>query len=192
MRFSQPDYLCGNAAFSESTSSCCSGPMSGLREVHQELRLLHHMCVGVVIDESGCGQYGVGRDGLPGAEYSRQLEWVANPEVWIALLTLTALEVVLGIDNIVFISILAGKLPLEQQPRARRVGLSLARFIRIGLLFSLAWIIRLTEPLFSVVGEEIPGRDLILLLGGFLLLTKSTHEIHQKLEGEEGASRRAS
>jgi predicted tellurium resistance membrane protein TerC len=114
------------------------------------------------------------------------MEWIANPETWIALLTLTALEIVLGIDNVVFISILAGKLPLEQQRRARRVGLSLAMFIRIGLLFSLAWIIRLTAPLFSVFSQEISGRDLILLLGGLFLLAKSTHEIHQKLEGEAG------
>jgi len=114
------------------------------------------------------------------------MEWVANPEVWIALVTLTALEIVLGIDNVVFISILAGKLPLAQQQRARRVGLSLAMFIRIGLLFSLAWIIRLTEPLASVLGQEISGRDLILIIGGLFLLAKSTHEIHQKLEGEAG------
>ncbi len=114
------------------------------------------------------------------------MDWVLNPEIWIALATLTALEVVLGIDNVVFISILAGKLPLAQQARARRVGLGLAMFIRIGLLFSLVWIIRLTAPLFSVVGREISGRDLILLLGGLFLLAKSTHEIHQKLEGEEG------
>ncbi len=114
------------------------------------------------------------------------MNWITNPEIWIALATLTALEVVLGIDNVVFISILAGKLPLEQQARARRVGLGLAMFIRIALLLSLAWIIRLTAPLFNVIGHEISGRDLILLLGGLFLLTKSTHEIHQKLEGEEG------
>ncbi len=114
------------------------------------------------------------------------MEWITNPEIWIALATLTALEVVLGIDNVIFISILASKLPVEHQARARRVGLGLAMFIRIGLLFSLAWIIRLTAPLFTVVGQEISGRDLILLLGGLFLLTKSTHEIHQKLEGTEG------
>jgi predicted tellurium resistance membrane protein TerC len=114
------------------------------------------------------------------------MHWTANPESWIALLTLTALEIVLGIDNVVFISILAGKLPVEQQPRARRVGLSLAMFIRIGLLFSLAWVIRLTTPIFEVLGEQISGRDLILIVGGLFLLAKSTHEIHQKLEGEAG------
>jgi len=114
------------------------------------------------------------------------MDWLTNPETWIALLTLTALEIVLGIDNVVFISILAGKLPLAQQARARRLGLGLAMFIRIGLLFSLAWIIRLTAPLFSVFAHEITGRDLILLLGGLFLLAKSTHEIHQKLEGEAG------
>ena len=114
------------------------------------------------------------------------MDWVTNPEIWIALATLTTLEIVLGIDNVVFISILAGKLPLAQQARARRVGLALAMLIRVGLLFSLAWIIRLTAPLFTVLGQEISGRDLILLLGGLFLLAKSTHEIHQKLEGEEG------
>ena len=114
------------------------------------------------------------------------MDWITNPEIWIALATLTALEIVLGIDNVVFISILAGKLPLEQQARARRVGLGLAMLMRIGLLFSLVWVIRLTAPLFSVIGHEISGRDLILLLGGLFLLAKSTHEIHQKLEGEQG------
>ena len=114
------------------------------------------------------------------------MELLTNPETWIALLTLTALEIVLGIDNIVFISILAGKLPVEQRARARRVGLGLAMFIRVALLLSLVWIIRLTAPLFTVLGNEISGRDLILLFGGLFLLAKSTHEIHQKLEGEEG------
>ena len=114
------------------------------------------------------------------------MDWLTNPESWIALATLTALEIVLGIDNVVFISILASKLPLEQQSRARRVGLGLAMLMRIGLLFSIVWIIRLTEPLFSVFNEEISGRDLILLVGGLFLLAKSTHEIHQRLEGAEG------
>ena len=114
------------------------------------------------------------------------LELLMDPHNWVALATLTALEIVLGIDNVVFISILSAKLPLAQQARARRVGLGLAMLMRIALLFSLAWIIRLTAPLFSVIGHEISGRDLILLLGGLFLLAKSTHEIHQKLEGEEG------
>ena len=114
------------------------------------------------------------------------MEWITQPESWIAFLTLTALELVLGIDNIVFISILAGKLPKGQQNRARTIGLGLAMFTRVGLLFSLSWIIRLTAPLFTVLHQEISGRDLILLLGGLFLLAKSTHEIHQKLEGEEG------
>jgi predicted tellurium resistance membrane protein TerC len=114
------------------------------------------------------------------------MEWLTDPHAWIALLTLTALELVLGIDNVVFISILAGKLPREQQPRARTVGLALAMLMRIALLFSIAWIIRLTEPLFTVVGEEISGRDLILFIGGLFLLGKSTYEIHDRLEGEEG------
>jgi predicted tellurium resistance membrane protein TerC len=116
------------------------------------------------------------------------MEWLLDPQIWIALVTLTALEIVLGIDNVVFISILAGKLPPEQQSRARRVGLSLAMFMRIALLLSLAWIIRLKTPLFAIAGHEFSGRDLILLAGGLFLLAKSTHEIHQKLEGEEGHS----
>ena len=112
--------------------------------------------------------------------------WMSDPQIWIALATLITLEIVLGIDNVVFISILAGKLPAEQQEKARRVGLILAMVMRIGLLFSLSWIIRLTAPLFTVFGHEISGRDLILIVGGLFLLAKSTHEIHQKLEGEEG------
>ena len=104
----------------------------------------------------------------------------------IALATLTALEVVLGVDNVIFISILAGKLPASQQARARRVGLMAAMVMRILLLFSLAWIVRLTEPLFSVLGRGISGRDLILLGGGLFLLAKATIEIHDKLEGVEG------
>lgn len=114
------------------------------------------------------------------------MAWITSPEAWIAFLTLTVLEIVLGIDNIIFISILSGKLPPEQQPRARTVGLALAMFMRIGLLFSIAWIVRLTAPLFEVLGQEISGRDLILLLGGLFLLYKATQEIHAKLEGEQG------
>jgi predicted tellurium resistance membrane protein TerC len=114
------------------------------------------------------------------------MEWLSSPEIWAALVTLTVLEVVLGIDNIIFISILASKLPQAQQAKARRAGLALAMLMRIALLFSLAWVIRLTEPLFTALGEEISGRDLILILGGLFLLAKSTHEIHDKLEGEEG------
>ncbi len=113
------------------------------------------------------------------------MDWIANPEAWIALATLTALEIVLGIDNIIFIAILTAKLPIEQQPRARQIGLGLAMFSRIALLFSISWIMRLTQPLFSVVGQEISGRDLILILGGLFLLGKATLEIHEKLEGEE-------
>jgi predicted tellurium resistance membrane protein TerC len=116
------------------------------------------------------------------------VDWVASPEIWIALVTLTALEIVLGIDNVIFISILSGKLPVEQQKRARNLGLSLAMLTRILLLLSIAWIIKLTEPLFSVFGEEFSGRDIILLLGGAFLLGKSTFEIHEKLEGVEGHS----
>jgi predicted tellurium resistance membrane protein TerC len=111
---------------------------------------------------------------------------LTTAEGWIALLTLTVLEIVLGIDNIVFISILAGKLPREQRERARKVGLSLAMVIRILLLLTITWVMRLTAPLFTVVGQEISGRDLILIIGGLFLIAKSTHEIHDKLEGEEG------
>ena len=114
------------------------------------------------------------------------MEWISSPEAWIALLTLTVLEIVLGIDNIIFISILSGKLPEKQQPRARSLGLFLAMFMRIALLFSLAWVIGLTAPLFEIFGQEISGRDLILLIGGLFLLWKATSEIHGKLEGEEG------
>ena len=113
------------------------------------------------------------------------MDWLSDPNAWIALATLTALEIVLGVDNIIFISILAGKLPKEQQNRARRIGLSLAMGMRILLLLSLAWVIRLTAPLFTVFGQEISGRDLILLLGGLFLIGKATHEMHDKLEGEE-------
>ncbi len=116
------------------------------------------------------------------------MDWLADPQAWIAFVTLLGLEIVLGIDNVVFISILAGKLPASQQPKARYVGLGLAMFMRIGLLFSLSWVIRLTAPLFAIFGHEISGRDLILIIGGLFLLTKATREIHQKLEGEEGQS----
>ncbi len=112
-------------------------------------------------------------------------EWLIDPQIWIALLTLTVLEIVLGIDNIVFISILAAKLPAEQQNRARIVGLGLAMIMRIILLFSLSWVIGLTAPLFEILGQEISGRDLILLGGGLFLIGKATFEIHEKLEGED-------
>ena len=114
------------------------------------------------------------------------MEWLTNPESWVALLTLTVLEIVLGIDNIIFISLLVGKLPVAQQPRARRLGLFLAMFLRIGLLASISWMAKLTAPLFTVLGQELSGRDLILLAGGLFLLYKSTREIHERLEGEEG------
>jgi len=114
------------------------------------------------------------------------MSWVLQPESWIALLTLTALEIVLGVDNIVFISILAGRLPRARQSRARRVGLGAAMLMRIALLASLAWLIRLTRPLVTVFGHGISGRDLILIAGGLFLLAKSTTEIHERLEGEEG------
>jgi predicted tellurium resistance membrane protein TerC len=114
------------------------------------------------------------------------IESMSDPQVWIALGTLTFLEIVLGVDNIIFISILSGKLPPDQQAKARRLGLLAAMLMRIALLFSLAWIIRLTAPWFTIVGQEISGRDLILILGGLFLLGKATYEIHDKLEGEEG------
>jgi predicted tellurium resistance membrane protein TerC len=114
------------------------------------------------------------------------MAWMAEPQSWIAFITLLALEIVLGIDNVVFLSILAGKLPADQQARARTVGLSLALITRILLLLSLAWIIRLTAPLFSVLKQDVSGRDLILIIGGLFLVAKATHEIHQKLEGVTG------
>ena len=116
------------------------------------------------------------------------MEWITTAEGWVALVTLTVLEIVLGIDNIVFISILAGRLPKESRARARKVGLSLAMLMRIALLLSITWVMRLTAPLFTVVGQAISGRDLILIVGGLFLLAKSTHEIHEKLEGEEGGA----
>jgi predicted tellurium resistance membrane protein TerC len=116
------------------------------------------------------------------------LELLTDPNAWIAFATLTALELVLGIDNIIFISILVDKLPEKQREVARRLGLGMAMFMRIGLLLVLAWIIGLTAPLFSVLGQDISGRDLILIGGGLFLLWKSTSEIHQTLEGEEGHS----
>lgn len=109
-------------------------------------------------------------------------EWVVSPEAWVALATLVALEIVLGIDNIIFISILVGKLPAEQRDKARHLGLTLAMASRLALLFSLVWVMGLVEPLFSVFGKEISGRDIILILGGLFLLAKSTHEIHSSLE----------
>ena len=117
---------------------------------------------------------------------SAGLGWANSAEGWIALGTLTVLEIVLGIDNIVFISILAGKLRQEDRARARRVGLSLAMIIRILLLLSITWVMSLTAPLFAVLGWEISGRDVILLVGGLFLIGKSTLEIHEKLEGVEG------
>ena len=114
------------------------------------------------------------------------MDSLTDPQIWIALATLTFLEIVLGVDNIIFISILSGKLPEDQQPRARRLGLLGAMLTRVLLLFSLAIIVKLTKPWFTVLGQEISGRDLILILGGLFLLGKSTYEIHDKLEGEEG------
>ena len=109
-------------------------------------------------------------------------EWLAHPEAWVALGTLIALEIVLGIDNIIFISILVGRLPEHQRNSARQLGLSMAMLTRLALLFSLVWIMGLLEPWFSVFGVEISGRDIILILGGLFLLAKSTHEIHNSLE----------
>lgn len=118
------------------------------------------------------------------------MDWIADPQTWIAFLTLTVLELVLGIDNIIFISILSGKLPEEEQPRARYIGLALALMMRVLLLMSLSWVIGLTEPLFAVGGQEVSGRDLVLLIGGLFLIAKSTHEIHGSLEGQEGEGSR--
>lgn len=114
------------------------------------------------------------------------MDWITQPEAWIAFITLVALELVLGVDNVIFISILAGKLPPSQQQRARTTGIALAVITRILLLLSISWVIGLTEPLFAVLSFEISGRDLILLAGGLFLLGKATLEIHHKLEGVEG------
>lgn len=114
------------------------------------------------------------------------IEFLLNPEIWIAFFTLTALELVLGIDNIIFISILVDKLPKEKQELARRLGLFMAMFMRIGLLLLLSWIVGLTEPILTVLDVKISGRDLILISGGLFLIWKSTGEVHQLLEGEEG------
>jgi predicted tellurium resistance membrane protein TerC len=121
------------------------------------------------------------------------MDWLTDPQIWIALATLTFLEIVLGVDNIIFISILSGKLPPDQQPRARKIGLLGAMLTRVLLLFSIAWMARLTTPLFTALGHEVSGRDLILIGGGLFLLAKSTFEIHDKLEGEEehGSARAA-
>ncbi len=116
------------------------------------------------------------------------MDWLTQPETWIAFLTLVTLELVLGVDNVIFISILAGKLPVDQQARARTTGIMMAVITRVLLLLSLSWIIGLTDPLFTVIGFEISGRDLVLLAGGLFLIWKSVNEIHQKLEGVEGES----
>jgi predicted tellurium resistance membrane protein TerC len=116
------------------------------------------------------------------------MDWLTDPQIWISLLTLTGLEIVLGIDNVIFISILAGKLPAEQQERARKLGLSLALITRVLLLLSLSWIMGLTKPLFTlpVMNQAISGRDLVLLLGGLFLIWKSVKEVHEKLEDADG------
>ena len=118
------------------------------------------------------------------------MDYLANPEIWMAFATLAALEIVLGIDNIVFISVLTGRLPAHQRPRARFIGLLLAMGMRIGLLLSLSWMMGLTGDLFSVLGEGISGRDLILLAGGAFLIAKATREIHNSLEVEEAVAGR--
>ncbi len=114
------------------------------------------------------------------------MEWILQPETWIAFITLVVLELVLGVDNVIFISILAGKLPVDQQKRARTTGILAAVITRVLLLLSLSWIIGLEEPIMTIKGFEISGRDVILVAGGLFLLWKSTHEIHQKLEGVDG------
>src|SRR4051812_27719606 len=118
------------------------------------------------------------------------MEWLSDPQAWVGFFTLTVLEIVLGIDNVVFISILAGKLPADQREKARKTGLALAMLTRILLLLSLSWIIKLTAPLFTIIGAEISGRDLVLIIGGLFLIGKSTHEIHGSLEGDEGEGAR--
>lgn len=117
------------------------------------------------------------------------MEWITNPDIWIAFFTLCALEIVLGIDNIIFISILTSRLPASQQSKARRIGLALAMFMRIALLFSIAWLMRLTTPILTIGANEISGRDLILLLGGLFLMYKSVKEIHAKVEEADKADK---
>lgn len=114
------------------------------------------------------------------------MEWLASPEIWLSLVTLTALEIVLGIDNLVFIAVLVGKLPKAQQPQARTLGIVMALIPRLVFLLAIAWIIGLTEPWFELFGHGFSGRDLILFAGGLFLLYKATHEIHNSLEGDEG------
>lgn len=118
------------------------------------------------------------------------MDWISDPQIWIAFLTLSVLELVLGIDNVIFISILSGKLPEKDQKKARLIGLALALLMRVGLLFSLTWVMGLVEPLFTVLGQAVSGRDIILLVGGLFLIGKSTHEIHGSLEGAEGEGSR--
>ena len=113
------------------------------------------------------------------------MEWITTPEAWIALATLTVLEIVLGIDNVVFIAIVAGRLPEEEQNKAWKIGLSLAMLSRLALLFSIVWVMGLTTPLFSVLGQEFSGRDLILISGGLFLIGKATRELHHNLEGDQ-------
>ncbi len=117
------------------------------------------------------------------------MDWLTNPEAWIALLTLTALEIVLGIDNIIFISILVNRLPERQRARGRFLGLGLAMLTRIALLLSITWVMRLTMPFFTIMGRDVSGRDLVLIGGGLFLLWKSTMEIHESLEGESEQGR---
>lgn len=114
------------------------------------------------------------------------MEWLSDPQIWISLGTLTFMEIILGVDNIIFISILAGKLPENQQAKARQIGLGLALITRVLLLCGISWMARLITPLFGVMGHDFSGRDLILLGGGLFLIAKSTHEIHEKLEGADG------
>lgn len=117
-------------------------------------------------------------------------EWLTSPEAWIALVTLTALEIVLGVDNIIFISILVGRLPETQRNFARRMGLGLAMLTRLGLLFSISWVMSLTKPWFTVFGNSISGRDIVLIGGGLFLLFKATHEIHNSMEGTDEDNRK--
>jgi predicted tellurium resistance membrane protein TerC len=189
----------GQVANSSSPDVCdaglASGPVTKREKCHRDVAAAHVRSPRRVSLDISLRAYSIidCRTFVPALESWHVFDWMSSPEGWIALVTLTVLEIVLGVDNIIFISILAGKLKPEEQNKARRLGLLLAMLMRIALLFSIAWVTRLTTPLFDVLGHGVSGRDLVLILGGLFLLGKSTHEIHENLEGEgeHGAAKAA-